>query len=535
MEKIKKLAPIIFFLLISIFFLLSFAFYVKNGYLLFSDGAKFADIASNLVEKNQYGSSFSFFSKKVFKHSKDGLFTSRGVPLLMPYSMALFFKLFGVSDLSVMLTSSFYFLGLVLAVYFLGKRLYGPLVGFLSAIAIASNINFLDYATSGASETLFSFLVVTSVYLLFIKSKWRNSLFVINLISLYLARPQGVLFIFVLVFAWFVKKFSFAKAAKFLIFFVLGLYVFDKYVLYPLSWKTNVYPIFTRGIQAFLQHSSGSAVSDSLRGGFVRNVDILSLAKKLFYNLYNFYKLLPEIASPYMWGLFLVGLVGWGKDKTKNLFKLLTFLFVISNFVLVALTIPFFRYLHPVVPLVYIVATGTLVKIVRVQITKKNYVIFTSSLLILLFSVGQSLGVIFLDSRFEAKALNKEKAPVYVELSYILKENTGVENVVITNLDTWGSWYGERKTVWFPLTPEMLDINEDGNPPFDAIYLTDYRIDDENYYMGEAWREIFNDPIGHSNELVLENYEFVDEYSVSAEDTYENESARAILLVRKSD
>ena len=54
-------------------------------------------------------------------------------------------------------------------------------------------------------------------------------------------------------------------------------------------------------------------------------------------------------------------------------------------------------------------------------------------------------------------------------------------------------------------------------------------MDDENYYMGEQWREIFENP---EKQTILPDYEFVGEYEFSASDNYERENGRAMLLVR---
>jgi len=156
----------------------------------------------------------------------------------------------------------------------------------------------------------------------------------------------------------------------------------------------------------------------------------------------------------------------------------------------------------------------------------------------LIFSVGQTLGVLVLDSRFEARTHNVGKAPVYVELSKILKENTNPNHVVITNLDTWGSWYGERKTVWFPLEPKQLINPATGEIPFDAIYLTSYLIDDDNYYMGESWRVIFENPEDPKKWTcdgcteIAKEYTVKGVYEVSSNDNYERQDASAILLVK---
>jgi hypothetical protein len=71
--------------------------------------------------------------------------------------------------------------------------------------------------------------------------------------------------------------------------------------------------------------------------------------------------------------------------------------------------------------------------------------------------------------------------------------------------------------------------------PFDASYL----IDDQNYYMGSEWRLIFNNPDDSqkwtctgcpeiAKEFTLKNI-----YSVSPNDNYERQDAKAILLIKK--
>jgi len=502
----NKFLLVIFSLALFLFVL----FFQKNfnGFLSFSDAAKFAGIARSVVRGNGYTSNFSFFNSEVLGISGFSPVSSWILPL-MPLAIAGFFRIFGVSDLSVM---------------------WGEIVGVLSAVVVAANVNFLEYATSGASETLFALEIVLASYLFIFKKKNTNLIGFVVLIIMYLTRPQAIIYIFGLVFLYLLLNFPVKKALKYVfVIFILG---------------SGLYlAISEQGLFAVTQHLPGIAPSDALRGG-VQEVNIIELIKKTFYNLYNFYRLLPQIASPYMWGLFVIGFFHWTKNKEENALKLASILMVAVTFLVTALTIPFFRYLHPVVPLVYLFATATLVWIVeklardlrfkiyelRINISKRKFVNLASLFLILIFVVGQTLGVIFLDSRFKAKTVNRGKPPVYVQLAWLLRDNSNSDDVVVTNLDTWGSWYGERKTVWFPLEPDQLiDLKND----FDAIYLTSYLIDDENYYMGEAWREIYLNPKEHANEFIGENYEFAGEFEVSPEETYENKPARSILLVRK--
>jgi 4-amino-4-deoxy-L-arabinose transferase-like glycosyltransferase len=551
LKKRKSVHIILLFILFSssIIILFNYWKFRTNGFLAFSDGAKFADVARNLVDGNEYKTSFSFFGSNVFNVPKGILFQAGAIPQLMPRMIAASFSLIGITDFAVILTSSVHFVLLVLATYLLGSKLYGKLVGLLAGLTVAANINFLDYATSGASEPLFAFLGVFGAYLIFLKKKWANIFTLVILVLLYFTRPQAVVFIAGLSFLFLVINFGFFKAFISSLLLIAGVYMIDKFVLYPLSFKYPVYPILIRGKQALFTYSSLNATSDALRGAAIERLSNFQIASKAFYNTYNFYILLPRIMSPYLFGFFVLGLFGFGKDKKILAFKLFTVLVFVGTLIIYVLTIPLFRYIHPVIPLVYIIAVGTMVmllrriinyqlsiskqiSIIKFQITKRYTVAIVSAVLIFIFTVGQTLGVIFLDSRFEAERLNKGKPPSYVALSRLLKENTNDTDFVVTNLDTWGSWYGERKTVWYPIEPEQLTNSKTGEIPFDAIYLTSYLMDDENYYMGDGWREMFIDPTNHDQEAILDNFEFADEFDLPADDVYENKDHKSILLVR---
>jgi hypothetical protein len=281
---------------------------------------------------------------------------------------------------------------------------------------------------------------------------------------------------------------------------------------------------------------------------------------------------MPQILNPYLFALFVIGLFSLfdrAKEEQTTFqrsFKVASFFMVVLTLLVTAAGIPFFRYIHPVVPLVYIVGVGTLVGIINkfqitslrqiareglgfrildlgfknlnLRLSRQLFINLESIFLILIFAVGQTLGILLLDSRFEARIHNVGKPPVYVELSKILKENTEPNQVIVTNLDTWGTWYGERKTVWFPLEPKQLIDKRTQTIPFDAIYLTSYKIDDPNYYMGEDWRMIFENPQDKTKwkcdgcDKIAEEYELKGVYQIEPSKNYERMEAKAILLVK---
>ena len=522
-----------------------------NLFLQFSDAAKFADIARNLISGFGYGSSFSFWSSNIFELIKNKIFSSPWTPPVMSFSIAAFFKMFGVNDFAVVATSFFYFLLLLIFTILLGKRIFkSNLVGILSALAVGFNKAIINYATSGALESPFLFEIVASAYFLTLRKRWATVVGFVLLVLMYFTRPQAFIYIAGLILFYLLSRFKAKKAILyFLAVMAIGLLV-DWIILTPLTGKYFLYPITGRGINTISQHASGIAVSDALRGNFVTSVGLLSIFKKIFYNLYNFYRLMPQIMSPYLFGLFVIGLFRWIKDKTYNSLKIATIFMVIVTLLVTALSIPFFRYLHPVVPLVYIFAVETLVWIVGKVISDWSFVasgklkslltvhrslttIVVSTFLILVFVVGQTLGVIFLDSRFERNTHNVGKPPVYVVLSRILKDNTMPDQTIVTNLDTWGSWYGERKTIWYPLKPDMLISPDNQKNPFDAIFLTSYLMDDENYYMGPEWRQVFENPEKIQEKFISENYKLKEIYSISADEDFEKQPARAVLLIKK--
>ncbi|MFZ3301248.1 MAG: glycosyltransferase family 39 protein [Microgenomates group bacterium] len=480
-----------------------------NYFINFSDSGKYADVARSLFINNNFDSLFSFWGYKM----------SDWILPVTPYSISVFFKIFGINDFAVIATSFFYFVLSLIFVFLLTQKIYkNKLTSTLSIIAVGSNYNLINYATSGASESPFIFELLAGTYFLSLKKWWGNTLGVIFLVLMYFTRPQAIIYIFGLVLYYFILNFSWKKAT---------LYTFISFL-----FGTFIYGVFSKqGLIAVTQNLPGIAVSDSLRGSSV-DFNLLILIKKVFYNLYNFYKALPDIANPYMWGLFVIGLSSWSKVKLQNSFKISVLFVTLLTFFVTALTIPFYRYIHPVVPLVYIVAIATLVDIINYfvstwDIKSKNVAVgVVSTVLVLFFTVGQTLGILFLDSRFERKMKNTDKAPIYVEMSYKLKEITNKDMVIVTNLDTWGSWYGERKTIWFPLDPSMILPVQDN---IDAIYLTSYKMDDENYYMGEAWREIFESP---EKQTILPDFKFVGEYEFKSENNYERENGRAVLLMR---
>lgn len=507
-----------------------------NNFLTFSDAAKFADIARTFLAIGRYGQSFTFWTDN-FAYP----FSSAWVPPFTSFSIAVFFKILGTNDFAVIASSSVFFILALVFVFLLTKKIFSSkLMAVLATTAVAFCPQLLMYATTGASESPFVFEIVACAYFISLRKKWGTFVAVLFLVLLYFTRPQAFIYIAGLILFYLLDRFKLRNALKlFSLALLVGLLV-DRLVLTPFNGKNFLYSITSRGQGGVGQNLGGTAVSNSLRGfAAASSFPFLAVTKKVFYNLYNFYKLVPDILNPFLFTLFIIGLFRWTKDKLFNSFKSASIFMILVTLTVAALSVPFFRYIHPVIPLIYIFAVETLVWVVGKIFTGRKIVMTVSSLLILFFAVGPTLGIIFLDSRFERNSHNVGQPPVYVRLSWILRDNTEKGALVLTNLDTWGSWYGERKTVWFPLEPKQIIDPSTGRIPFDAIYLTSYLIDDENYYMGSDWRLIFNNPRDPKkwtckgcNEIAKE-FKLKGIFKIASHEDYERQDDTAILLVRK--
>ena len=516
---------------------------LSPSYLTFSDAAKFADIARNYVSGQGFGSSFSPWSLKALELERIWP-VSWGSPL-QPLLLSIAFKFLGVKDWVVILTSGSFYLAGAVGLYFLGKKVFSDLVGIFASLAFIFDPVMLDYATSGASESFFIFELILAALLIVVNKKVSLFFGFLVLLLSYFTRPSAAIYIFgfvlFFIFLRFREKSQIIKAGGLVI---LG-WLLIEVVLIKLSGHLFFYSPLMRFFVGITSFSPSAAATASLRGGGTNLVvGFKPLLSKLLYNLYNFYKLLPNILSPYLASFFFLSLFRWEKEREKRAFRLVVLLMVAMTFIASAAFLPIYRYLHPVIPFIYLLAIEMLVwtasqlitsfKLPMVRKVKRGTFVFLVSFsLIFVFIIGQTTGKIFLDSRYQKAHTNQDKPPVYVQLSWLLKENTKYDDLVITNLDTWGSWYGERRTIWFPLEPRHLIPREGEETKIDAIYLTSYKMDDESYYLGEEWRKIFSQPEALEDSFIGQNFELAGEFEIAPEETYEREGGRAILLIRK--
>lgn len=211
-----------------------------------------------------------------------------------------------MTDQSVITASLYFFALCIIGTRLLATKLYGKLTGVLAAIAMAFNMDFWAYARTGASEVLFTTEIVFTPYLILMRKKWADELALLMLILLYFTRPQGFIFIASNILLWLLLKTNWKRAI--LIFMgicLLGL-MFDKTLLVKYNGKDFLYTITGRGVTAVQDMASSTSPSESLRSSIRVAAPKYTALKKTANNLFNFYRLIPNIMSPYLFFLFIV-------------------------------------------------------------------------------------------------------------------------------------------------------------------------------------------------------------------------------------
>jgi len=267
----------------------------SNSFISFSDSAKYADIANNIVEGNGYSRSFTFFSG--IKNSNDfkSTWLADWPPPVTPVLISLSFRMFGVSDLSLKITTISLFIFTLLVVYVFMRKMYGDLAAVLAFFAIGFNHTLLKYAVSGGTEIIFIFEIVLGFYLLSLNKKWANLLALLLSMLMYLTRPQFFIFCFGFLVYYLFNKYTFKKGILIFISLIAAWMAVDVTFLSKFNGIGFLYSVFSFGPYGL----SNVDASDQLRG-VAGQINFQQILSRLFYNLYNFYKALPEIMNPYL-------------------------------------------------------------------------------------------------------------------------------------------------------------------------------------------------------------------------------------------
>lgn len=481
-------------------------------YLTFSDSAKFAEAARSLLTSQGLTIHHSFFSQPLLASYTPGQSWPGGFLPLPSLILSRVFKIFPVTDFTITSTGLTLFVVCLFLTFLIAKKIHSTSAGLISSLLLASSLFFHDYASNATSEIFFTVEILLFTYLILQSSKLRW-LSAIPLLLMFITRQQAVVFLLSLI--AFSGLFLFGSIQKKIYVFILSAIIL--FGIFKLS-KINVSSIYSPLKPLYsVQISANQPQGQYLRGETYSPsaLSVKTLVSKTFYNLFNFAKA-PDRLAPALVFFFALSACFHRPLRRFALFSWIT----LGFFTLAAsATLPNARYIHPILPLIFISSAVGLLQI------SHRFLMGLALLLIIL----PTLGHYTLDARFRGQQFNYGQPPVYRVISNIMSKSIPSGLMIITNLDAWAAWYEGLTTMWFPLSPDMLAGYED---KVDYIVITNYKESDADFALG-PWREVVYSPENISNKFLSENYRVFDTFTITPDQVYENQPYQGTILIRK--
>ena len=250
-----------FFVLVMAAFAVAFFVSLGSGPLWAADEKTYSQMAYHMVKSGNYLLPWSLGEPAIWA----------GKPPLLMWLMSLSYQAFGVNNLATRFWSPVFGVLSLVAVFYLGKKLYSPLVGLLSAIVLGTFTTFFAFATHAMTDGPMLFLILASIFFVLLseetKNKDRNAILSGLFFGLALLTKQVeallIPLIVIIYFALSKKSFRFLFTKQFAFFLGFALLLFAPYVVYMNFtyrdfWNCYfVYSSFQRTVTPLEGHAGG--------------------------------------------------------------------------------------------------------------------------------------------------------------------------------------------------------------------------------------------------------------------------------------
>ena len=268
------------------------------------DEAWYGDITKNMLATNDY----------IIPHWNKAVLIDKA-PFYM-WSSAFFSKIFGLTELSMRLTSAVSGFGIIVLVMWYTYTKYGLLPSLIAYSSIIFNNLFISRSRSGNLDSLTTLLVFVSYFVMISKYKYRLLLLGFLFAIMYLTRTSFMIFPLSIfgIHEIFFKRDEFKKNVKFYLLFTLTFIVFSGWWVL-LGYQREGMPF----INYYIFNSDQSTVSGASLSLF-----------KLDYFYYSYYSLQRRLFFLFTAGLILL------IPKLKKPEYLPQFLFAIALLILLS-------------------------------------------------------------------------------------------------------------------------------------------------------------------------------------------------------
>ena len=389
------------FLIIIISFLRFLSVFTVSNIDLIFDEASYMNIARGLVE----GLDFGYIPGEGYSDAYR--------PPLYPLILALFFSIFGSSELVARSVSAIFGILAVTAMYFLGKKLYNENIGLYSSLILSTTPTYWFYSSKALVEGMLIFLIILFLYVFY--SSFENKKYLIPsgiLLGLvFLTKYTGVVFaVFFVLFtlAW---KREFLRNKYFYLFFVTAFLVISPWIFFNLKVFQTPF-----GSGSFL-------FGKNLGTGILNNFDL-------------YYFLAIAIETCLYFPFMLAGFYLMFKKRDKNFlpFLLLFLLFIIP---LSFFEVKRSRYITPLLPIFALSAAYSFESLKNIRL-KINFGKLLLPLMILLL-VGNGMITYYGFENYP----RSERFKVIPEAGRYLQENC-MDKKIYSNVYSYVWWYTHK-------------------------------------------------------------------------------------------
>jgi len=230
-----------------------------SGHLVAADEQTYSQWAFHMIKTGDYLTPWAF-----------GALFWVGKPPLVVWLMAISYQIFGVTNFAARFWSPIFGALSLILVYFLGKKLYNPYVGFLSAVVLGTLTTFYQYSRLAMTDVPLVFFILGAVYFFVLSEKSestsRNAAFGGLFFGLALMTKQIEALIILLILVLYLiatnKSLKFLFTRSFTLFWGIGLLVFSPWLIYMAArfgsqfWQWYfVYDIFSRSVGVVENHA----------------------------------------------------------------------------------------------------------------------------------------------------------------------------------------------------------------------------------------------------------------------------------------
>ena len=422
--------------------------------------------------------------------------------LSMTIASRLFFFIFGATDKAIILCSGLFFVLYIPILYLIGKEIFDKKTAIISTVLYTISLNILYYSTSGLTDSLYIFILISTIYVL-LKSKVATQLFIVGvLLGLSrLVRINSTFFLLPFLIYIYRNK-NTESIYKNCLFFIIGYFIstIPLFIVSYLSTGDLFYSPHTATLAMGSEIYPKKYLSRSLLQvdsfEFLANYPIVFI-KKYVINLLGYYhQFIIGITKPIILSLFVCGLFIWPKNKQRNELLILFIGMVMLQLLIVSAAYVRIRYFHIFIPLFIIFAVDNFFFLFNNYFPEKRILKTITYVCLAIILLLPTLAKFVLEN-------NSDQRGQYNYLADLFKGNTNNNDTILTDIPDAVGWYGMRKAIGLPITTSLIKEINDNYKNIDAIFLTDEHFYNPYIDISEEWKDLL-----HNTPSVYKDYKF---------------------------